>query len=257
MPASLRGSSLAAVILLAALWLAPVLLLPRVAARLLEAAGTGVELEFVGVRPALPWGVTVQRLVVSRAGGKVEVAELSARLVRWGVRVEGSFGAGTLLFRTRGLTLRGGLRAQSLPLASLDGIVPGAASLRGTADGVYRFGEHDALELTVSRGSLALRGPLAVELPFAQLVLAAGREDDGAWRVDFADVRGPPLSASAHGRVHADGQLALRVEISQLEEPALSAFRLAALPTGPLPFTAELGGTLDQPTLTAVGAHAR
>jgi hypothetical protein len=173
------------------------------------------------------------------------------------VRVEGSIGAGTLLLRTRGLSLRGGLRAQSLPLEALDGIVPGAASLRGTADGVYRFAARESLELTVSRGSLTSSGPIAVALPFAQLVIAAGREDDGAWRVDFADMRGPPLSGSAHGRIFADGQLALRVEISQLEEPALSAFSMAALPTGPLPITAELGGTLEQPTLTPVGASAR
>jgi hypothetical protein len=257
MAASLRWIALVLALLLAGLWLAPALLLPRLAARLLTADGVG--LEFEGVRPALPWGMTAQRLLVVRGDGKLEVSGVSARIGRSGARVEGSVGAGTLLLRASGLTLRGGavVRAQSLPLEALAGVLPGAVALRGIADGVYRFGERDSLEATVSRGAVSLRGPVMLEIPFAQLVVAARREDDGAWRVDFADLRGPPLSGTANGRVGADGRLALHVQISQLEQPALSAFSMAALPTGPLPLEVELGGTLEQPMLTPIGASAR
>ncbi len=256
MPGSLRTGALVTAILLAAIWSAPALVLPQLASRL--AASRGFELELEGARPALPWGVTLDRAVVVGADGSVEIRGLSARLLRSGMRVEGSVGDGTILVRTGGLTLRDGLvRLQAVPLEALDGLVPGAFTLRGAADGVYRFGGHDALEATVSRGAVVLRTPLAVELPFAQLVVTAAREDDGAWRVDFADLRGPPLSGSARGRIDAHGQLALRVEISQLEEPARSVFGMAHLPTEPLPYTAELGGTLERPTFSPVVEDTR
>jgi hypothetical protein len=136
-------------------------------------------------------------------------------------------------------------------------LLPAAFGLRGTVDGVYRFDERDSLEATVSRGAVALRDPLQLDIPFAQLVVAAARENDGAWRVGFADLRGPPLSGSAQGRIEADGGLALQLEISRLEEPALTAFSMAGLPTGPLPIQAELRGTLEQPLLVPLDARAR
>lgn len=251
----LRGVALVALVLAAGLWLAPALLLPSVASRLLGA--DGVELEFDGVRPALPWGVTAAKTVVVRGEGRVEIADVSARIRSSGIRVEGSVGAGTVLLRTRELTLRGALlRTQSLPIEAFAGLLPGPFTLRGALDGVYRFDAHHSLEATVSRGALTLGGSMPMEIPFAQLVIAAAREDDGAWRVEFADLRGPPLSGNARGRIAADGGLALRVEITQLEEPALSALRMAGLPTGPLPIEAELGGSLALPILTPLGAPA-
>jgi hypothetical protein len=255
MPRAIRTVAVAAAILLAASWLAPALLGPLLVSRAIRAQG--FEAEFEGVRPALPWGVTVERVVVVRGGERVEVDRVSARMLLSGLRVEGGVGAGTLLVRSRGLTLRGGLvRAQSLPLEAIQFVFPGAFSLRGAADGVYRFGARESLEATLSQGAVALRAPVAIELPFVQLVIAAAREGDGAWRVDFADLRGPPVSGTARGRIGAAGELALRVEISQLEEPARSAFQMAELPTGPLPYTAELGGTLAQPSFSRVVASA-
>ena len=254
MPRSLRAGALVVAILLAGLWIAPALVLPRLAARL--AATDGFSLELEGVRPALPWGMAAARAVVMRGGRRVEINELRSRITLSGLRVEGSIGGGTVLLRTAGLTFRGGLiRVQSLPLESLDGVALGAFTLRGAADGVYRFGAPDTVEATLSRGAVLLRAPLAGELPFAQLVITGGREDDGTWRVDFADLRGPPVSGTARGRIGAEGQLALRVEISQLEEPALSAFTMAELPTGPLPYSAELGGTLEKPSFSRVSTE--
>jgi len=153
MPGSLRASLLAAAILFAGLWIAPALVLPRILTRLAEAEGFALELE--GVRPALPWGVTVARTVVIRGAGRVAIDALVARMFLSGVRVEGSIAGGTLLLRTGGLTLREGLiRVQSLPLELLDGIAPGAIALRGAADGVYRFGARETVEATVSRGAV-------------------------------------------------------------------------------------------------------
>jgi hypothetical protein len=254
LPGSLRAGLLAAAILLAVLWLAPALLLPRILTRLAEAEGFGLELE--GVRPALPFGVAVERAVVMRGGAKIEITPLAARMLLSGLRLEGSIGRGTVLLRTDGLTLRGGLiRVQSFPLERLDSVVTGAFKLRGSADGVYRFGTRETVEATLSRGALILRAPVAMELPFAQLVISAGREDDGTWRVDFADLRGPPLSGSARGQIGAQGQLALRVEISQLDELARTAFSMAHLPTGPLPYSAELGGTIANPSFARLPAE--
>lgn len=252
----LRGIALATVLLGGALWLAPALVLPLAAPPLLGA--DALEIEFDGVRPALPWGMTASRVAVARGEGRVELTGFGARIGAAGVRAEASVGAGTLLLKTHGLTLRGGLlRAQSVPIEALAGLLPGAPALRGAVDGVYRLAERDSLEVTVSRGALTLNGPVVLEIPFAQLVIAAAREDDGAWRVELADLRGPPLSGSAQGRVGGDGGLALRVEVTQLEEPALSALGLAGLPTGPLPIRAELGGTFERPVLTPLGAQAR
>jgi hypothetical protein len=252
----LRGIALLAAVLGIALWLAPALLLPGVASRALSADGVG--LDFDGVRPALPWGVTAAKVVVVRGEGRVEITDASARVGASGVRLDGSVGTGTLLLKSRGLTLRGGLlRAQSLPIEAFAGLVPGALALRGALDGVYRFDARDSLEATVSRGAVTLDAPVVMEIPFAQLVIAAAREDDGAWRVDLADLHGPPLSGHAQGRIAANGGLALRIEITQLEEPARTAFGLAGLPTGPLPIQVELGGSLEQPSLTPLGAQAR
>ncbi len=245
----LRAFALVLLLLGAALWAAPALLAPRVARALV--APTGVSLEFDGVRPALPWGVTAERLTVLRGARRAELSQLSARASDGGLRVEARAGGGSLLLKTRGLRGVRSLRAQALPLEALAAFLPGEFSLRGTADGVLRAGDgRDVLEATVRQGALALREPVELEIPFMQLVVTAAREPDGGWRVDFADLRGPPLSGSAQGRIDAGGRLALQVEISRLEEPALSAFMLAGLPTQPLPIEAELGGTLAQPLLT-------
>jgi len=253
MPESLRGVVIAIAIGIAALWVAPALVLPWIAVGPLEASGISVELE--GVRPALPWGAKAARVVVSRESGKIELTEVAARIGLSGMRLEARVEEGTLLLKTRGLRLRGELlRFQSVPLEALDGLALADFGLRGPADGVFRFGPAETLEATVQRGVIVLRAPLALEIPFAQVVVVAAREDTGAWRVDFADLRGPPLSGTATGRIGADGQLALRVEISQLEEPALTAFRMAEIPTGPLPYTAELGGTLARPRFVRVSA---
>jgi len=256
MPRSLRSVALAAVLALAALWLAPALVGPIIAARVAE--GAGASLAFEGVRPEWPWGVSAERTVVAVGGRIIEFSQLRARMRLSGGRVEARVGEGTLLLRTDGLTLRGGfLRAQAFPLDLLEGLVSSAFALRGAADGVYRFGARETLEATVSRGAAVLHAPLAIELPFAQLIVAAEREADGGWRVDFANLSGPPLSCSAQGRIGAAGELALRVEISQLEEPARFAFAAAALPTGPLPYSAELTGTLAQPRFSPAGLARR
>jgi len=244
----IRGLALALLVLGAALWGAPALLVPSAASAL--AAAAGVELEFEGVRPALPWGMTAQRVRVVRGAGMAELRALSARPSDGGLRVEALAGEGSLLLKTRGLSALRSLRAQSLPLETLGPLLPLDLAVRGTADGVLRERDGRAtLEATVRRGAVSLRAPVEMEVPFAQLVVTATREDDGGWRVDFADLRGPPLSGSARGRIEPDGRLDLRIEISALEEPALSAFALGGLPTGPLPIQAELGGTLAHPVL--------
>lgn len=246
-----------AILALVALWFAPSLLLPPLASR--AAQTTGATLELDGVRPAWPLGVTAKRARIARGERTVELSDLRATLEGTsGARVEASSGGGTLLLRLPELGLRRGglLRLQAFPLEVIDGFVSSAFGIRGTADGVLRFGDDGTVEATVRDGVAVLRAPLALELPFAQLIVAAGREPDGAWRVDFADLQGPPLSATARGRIGAAGELALRIEISQLEEPARGAFESAGLPTGPLPYTAELGGSLSLPLFTRVSEPA-
>lgn len=241
---------------LAALWLAPSLLLPRLAGRAAETRGATLVLD--GVRPAWPLGATAARGRLERDGRAVELADVSVRLEGLsGLRVEARAGQGTLLLRIPDPSLRGGLlRLQAFPLELIDGFTAGAFGLVGTADGVLRFGADGTLEATVRDGAAILRAPIALELPFTQLIVAGGREPDGGWRVDFADLRGPPVSATAHGRIGASGELALRLDVAALEEPARAAFASAGLPTGPLPYTAELGGTLALPLFRRVSGAA-
>lgn len=249
----LRILAVLAVLALVALWLAPSLLLPPLASRAAETTGATLELE--GVRPAWPLGMTAKRAWIARGERKIELTDFSATLEgASGARVEAASGGGTLLLRLPALgQLRGGLlRLQAFPLEVLDGFVASAFGIRGTADGVLRFGDDGKVEATVRDGVAVLRSPVALELAFTQLIVTAAREPDGAWRVDFADLQGPPLSANAHGRIGAAGELALRLEISELEEPARGAFYSAGLPTGPLPYTAELGGNLSLPLFTRV-----
>jgi hypothetical protein len=254
----LRILAVLMILALVALWFAPSLLLPPLAARAAETTGATLQLE--GVRPAWPLGVTAKRARMARGERTVELTNFSATLEGTsGARVEASSGGGTLLLRLPELGLRRGglLRLQDFPLEVLDGFVTSAFGIRGTADGVLRFGDEGKIEATVHDGVAVLRSPIALELPFTQLIVTAAREPDGAWRVDFSDLRGPPLSATAHGRIGAAGELALRLEISQLEDPAREAFASAGLPTGPLPYTAELGGNLSLPIFRRVDEPAQ
>jgi hypothetical protein len=250
MARGLRPLALAAAVALAALWLAPALLVPAIAPRLANALGVTIELE--GVRPGLPFGVSIARAVVSRSGRTAELRDLHARVRPDGARIHARVGDGALFLRLDGLGGRSGLlRAESVPLERLDGWLPAALGLRGPLDGVARFGARETIEATVGRGAAIVHAPVAIELPFAQLVVTAERESDGAWRVDFADLRGPPLSATAHGRISANGELALDLEVSQLDEPARSAFASAGMVVGPLPYAGRVRGTLALPLFVA------
>jgi hypothetical protein len=252
----LRWLGLAAALGLALAWAAPALWVAWALPGLAERAGGAIALE--GVRPVFPFGVSVGRARLTRDGRTLDLADLAARALPGGVRVDARVGAGTLLVRTEGLSVGTGfVRAESLPLEALDGFLASGLSLRGTADGVYRFGARSELEANVRQGAVVLRAPAGIELPFAQLTLAAAREPDGAWSIAFADLRGPPLSATARGEIGADGRLALRAEIAELAEPALSGFALLELPTGPLPYTARIDGTLSRPRFARVEAPAQ
>lgn len=243
-----RGFALAAAGLAIAAWLAPALLLLPLGARF--AGSSGISLELEGVRPSWPWGVAVERARVGRGGFALELAPLRAQLFPSGLRAEAQVGEGSLLLATDGIRLRGGvIRARSFPLERLGDLAP-SFGLRGTADGVYRFGPGEALELTLSRGALRLRAPVAFELAFAQLVVSAVRERDGGIRVELADLVGPPLSARAAGTIGADGGLAFEAAITRLEEPARAAFAMAGLPTGPTPFRVRIEGTREAPVFS-------
>jgi hypothetical protein len=116
----------------------------------------------------------------------------------------------SLLLKTRGLGLRGGLRAASIPLEA-----PGRSFPAVVARAVPRTACTASTRATRFRDDREpRRGRCAVRRdggPPSRSSWSREREEDGAWRVAFADLRGPPLSASAHGRVLADGRLALRV----------------------------------------------
>lgn len=256
MTRALRILAVLAAVALAALWLAPSFVLPRLAARAAEARGATLVLD--DVRPAWPLGATASRGRLVREGRTVELADVSVRLEGLsGLRVEARAGEGTLLLRLPDASLRRGLlRLEAFPLGVIDGFTTGAFGLNGTADGVLRFGDAGTLEATVRDGAAILHAPIALELPFTQLIVAGGREADGGWRVDFADLRGPSVSGTARGRVGAAGELALRLDVVALEEPARAAFASAGLPTGPLPYTAELGGTLALPSFRRVSGAA-
>lgn len=251
----LRWLAFAALGALALAWAAPALWVAYALPGLAERAGGSIALE--RVRPAFPFGVTIGRARVVREGRTLELADVSARVQPGGLRVDARIADGSVLLRSDGLLARSGfVRAQSLPLEALDGFLATGLGLRGLADGVYRFGERAELEANVRAGAIVLRMPAGVELPFAQLTLAASREPDGRWKIPFADVRGPPLSATAKGEIGARGELALAAEIAELGEPALSGFALLRLPTGPLPYTAEIGGTLARPTFAVARQSA-
>ena len=250
MARSLRLLALAAALALAALWLAPALLLPALGPRLGDALG--VTLAFEGVRPGFPLGISAERALVTRGGRALELTDLRARLASDGARIRARVGDGALLLRLDGLSGRSGfVRAESLPLERLDGVLPGALALRGPLDGVYRFGARETLEATVGRGAGVLHAPVAIELGFTQLVVAAERLEDGAWRVEFADLRGPPVSATARGQIGVTGELALELEVTQLDEPARSAFASAGLAIGEIPWSGEIRGTLALPLFVA------
>jgi hypothetical protein len=252
----LRWLAVLTLLALALVWSAPALWVAWGLPGLAERAGGSVELE--SVRPAFPFGVSIGRARLARAGRTLELADVAARAAAGGFRLDARIGAGSVLVRTDGLSMRAGfVRARALPLEALDGFVTTTFRLRGIADGVYRFGARAEIEANVRDGAIVLSAPAGMELPFAQLTVSAAREPDGAWKVPFADVRGPPLSATARGVIGADGALALTTEIAELGEPARSGFAMLQLPTGPLPYTAEIGGTLLRPRFAVVSEHMR
>jgi len=234
-----------------ALWLAPAFALRFVLPGL--AARAGGALESSGVWPALPFGVSAGHLRVARDGRELVLEDVRAVLLPSGPRLDARVAQGTILVRGDGLWGNGGfVRIQDVALESLDTVLASPVALRGRADGVWRFGAAASVEGTVSRGAIQLSRPAPFELPFAQLVVSAARDEASRdWDVSWIDLQGAQLAGSAQGRVGADGALALRAQIRQLEEPVKSVFGLMQLPTGPLPVEIGLEGTLAQPRLTA------
>jgi hypothetical protein len=247
----MRRLGLLALALLLLVWLTPALALRVALPRLAANAGGVAEVE--GAFPALPFGVRASHVHVAREGRALDLDDLRAVWTPWRTRVEARVADGTLLFRGEGLRARSGfLRLQDVELESLEPLLGAPLALRGKADGIWRFGEQASVEGSVSRGAIVLRQAGSFELPFAQLVLSAARASPAAgWDVRFVDVQGPPLSANASGTIGADGALALRGQVRQLEEPVLSLFPLLKLPTGPLPLPVAVEGSLSAPRLIA------
>jgi len=234
-----------------ALWLAPALALRFVLPGL--AARAGASLESSGVWPALPLGVAAGRLRVAREGHELELSDVRAVLLPGGPRLDARVADGTLLVRSDGYSGESGfVRIQGVAIESLSTVLAAPLALRGQADGVWRFGGAASVEGTVTRGAIQLTSPVPFELPFAQLVISAARDPASRdWDVRWVDLQGVQLAGSAQGRIGADGALALRAQIRQLEEPVRSFFGLMQLPTAPLPVEIGLDGTLAQPRLTA------
>jgi len=237
--------------LLALVWLAPALSLRFALPALAKRSGGLIEVS--GAAPALPFGASAAHVRVARAGHELALDEFRAVLLPSGPRVDARIANGTLLARGQGLSFRSGfVRAQGVDLESLATVLSIPLSLRGVADGIWRFGPASSVEGSVSRGALSVQGGTKLEVPFAQLVLSAAREpSQPGWDVRWLDIQGPPLSGSATGRLGADGSLDLRIDVRELEEPVLSLFSLLQLPTGPLPLALGLQGTLAAPRLVA------
>jgi hypothetical protein len=235
-----------------ALWLAPFLVLRFVMPPLAARAGGAIEVS--GALPALPFGVSADRLHVAREGRELTVEALRAVLSPSGPRLDARVGDGTLLVRGEGLFGSDGfVRMQDVALESLAPVLASPTSVRGRADGVWRFGANASVEGTVTRGAVKLANP-PFELPFAQLVVSAARDAATRdWNVRWVDLQGPTLSGSANGKIAAGGALALDVSVRQLEEPVKSFFALLKLPTEP-PIALALSGTLAQPKLAATAS---
>ena len=243
------GVPLAAVCL--ALWLAPALLLRFVLPRLAAQAGGAIEV--TGAWPALPFGVRATHLWIERDGRKLALDELRAVLLPSGPRLDARIAEGTLLVRGKGLLASSGfVRVQGVALESLATVLAAPLSLRGRADGIWRFGPAASLEGSVSRGAVVIQQPAPLEVPFAQLVLSAARDPSaGDWTVRWLDVQGPPLSGSATGKIAANGGLAFDADVRELGEPVRTFFGMLQLPTEPLPIALRLEGTLAAPRLVA------
>jgi hypothetical protein len=233
------------------LWLAPALALRFVLPGL--AARAGGAIEATGARPALPFGVSATHLRIARDGRELALDDLRAVLLPSGPRLDARIADGTLLVRGKGLLAASGfVRVQGVALESLATVLAAPLSLRGRADGIWRFGPAASLEGTVSRGAVVIQRPAPLEVPFAQLVLSAAREAaQGGWTVRWLDVQGPPLSGSATGTLSADGALAFDADVRELDEPVRTFFGMLQLPTGPLPLALRLEGTLAAPRLVA------
>jgi hypothetical protein len=239
-----------------ALWLAPALALRFVLPRL--AANAGGAIEVTGAWPALPFGVRASHLRIARDGRELALDDVRAVLGPSGPRLDARVADGTLLARGEGLFAASGfVRVQGVALESLATILATPLSLRGRADGIWRFGPDASLEGTVSRGAVVVERPAPLEVPFAQLVLSAARDPAGGdWTVSWLDVQGPPLSGSATGKIAADGGLAFDADIRELGEPVRTFFGMLQLPTEPLPVELRLEGTLAAPRLVARTATA-
>ncbi|HXZ86206.1 MAG TPA: hypothetical protein VEI82_12025 [Myxococcota bacterium] len=238
------------------LWLTPALALRFALPALAARAGGAAEPS--GVWPALPFGASAAHLYLARDARELALDDLRAVLLPSGPRLDARVAGGTLLVRGDDLFGRSGfVRIQGVALEALSTALATPLALRGRADGVWRFGASSSVEGSVTRGALQLSAPAPFELPFAELVVSAARDDATRdWDVRWVDLQGVQLAGSAQGRIGADGTLALRAQIRQLEEPVKSFFALMQLPTGPLPVEIALEGTLAQPRLAATAPLA-
>lgn len=252
----LRWLALAVALVSLAAWFSPFFLLRFGLSRMAERAGGSAEV--TGALPALPFGMSASRVVLTREGRTLTLDDFRAVLELSGPRVDARVADGTLLVRGNDAQLTSGMvRLEGVSLESLATVLDAPLPIKGRCDGIWRFGPDARLEGTVTHGAVLVQNPAPVEVPFAQLVISAARSGEaGDWKVSTLDVQGPPLSGHASGKLGADGSLAFDIDIRELEEPVRGFMAMMHLPTEPLPLALALEGSLAMPRLVERGETA-
>ena len=196
-----------------------------------------------------PFGVRARELRITHLDRVVSIAMPRLLGTPSGLRFDGLLSGGTLLGRSGLRGREGFLRFEALPLDAL--LLPGGFRVRGSADGVLRFGPATTFEAWVGTGFVGQPGR-GLLVQFRQATLAATRTPEGAWNLHTLQISGPPISAGGTGTLGVDGEIQLVLRVSDLAEPLRTQLARIGGLSLEAPFEVEISGTLHEPRLRQI-----
>ncbi len=237
---STRGFLILA-LLLGVLWVLPSVLVRFV---LPNVTGPG-ELELEGVRPALPFGVHVERAVVNLQKPPLEIREAS---VTWsGLKLRGAarIAGGTVKLNASGLGGSGVVIFEDLMLGELNLELP----VDGRADGRLRWGEGEEGTLVVSDGRFHSPDLRGIGLPFSTMAFEWHSVGPDIRDITSVQMYGSGIALDGTGRVGPNEALDLDLRVRQLAPSMQQLLLSLGLDVPPAPFEVAVGGTLENPSL--------
>ena len=238
---------------LGAVWVAPAVLFTLAAPDLAKQNGMGLAMQ--GTLPALPIGFEVDRLDLDVKGDAWSIRNAAVRLYPSGWNVQGEVASG---FVDANLPLdaqSGWVRFHELALDELPLDLPSGVMLRGHASGAATWQPDDfAISARVLQGSIAM---MLLPVAFEAVDVVAHRRADREVEVTSLSITGPDLEAAGSGRVDAQGEVALVLDLLHLGEGLTSLAQMLDAAPNRIPTRYSIEGRLPRPQVREIPLPSR